>query len=186
MQFQHHWKQKLTRKFYVATSAKFCLLIFILAAFFLLSLKSVSSFSPTSAPPPPVLLPHHDFSSSADAGLSNTWPTPPYHTDFFSVCCYIVGASGGPPPTISRFFSLFPTNTWPTGPSPASFWRTLSCPNTIQPGGSLSLLHSASEEKGGRELEVLNQQLGLDQRIIEVGEEQAGSNKHLQHRWESQ
>ena len=35
-------------------------------------------------------------------------------------------------------------------------------------------LHSASEERGERELEVLNQQLGLDQGIIEVGEEQAG------------
>ena len=41
-------------------------------------------------------------------------------------------------------------------------------------------LHSASEERGGRELEVLNQQLGLDRGIIEVGEEQAGPNKHLQ------
>ena len=105
----------------------------------LLHLKKCSSARQHRHPPTFLQhLPHLAFSSSPD-GVSNTWPTPPpYPTDFFSVWCNTHSGASGGPPTITRFFSLFPTNTWPPGPSPASFWRARLCANTCLHSGANS------------------------------------------------
>ena len=142
----------------------------------LLHLKKCSSARQHRHPPTFLQhLPHLAFSSSPD-GVSNTWPTPPpYPTDFFSVWCNTHSGASGGPPTITRFFSLFPTNTWPTSPSPASFWRARLCANTVE-----RTMERNPEKVEGVQITVR----GWDRGIIEVGEQHAASNKHLQLRWE--
>ena len=112
---------KVDRKYLCgATWVKFCHLIFIHVVFFLLPLTSVSSFSPTSARIcllsfcPIMTSPHLLVFLIRDQHLQ--WRLHNPLISFFSSV-----ASDAPPLAISRFFSLFPTNTWPTSPSPAIF-----------------------------------------------------------------